>query len=76
MDVHISLDEKLLDEIRKIGGPRGLDTEQIIREALLGWLKQNEGRRFEQEWIAALARRPDEAIRAEEWLEVQTWTES
>ncbi|MGH9843822.1 MAG: antitoxin family protein [Blastocatellia bacterium] len=31
------------------------------------------GQRFEQEWIAVLKQQPDEAGRAEDWLEAQAW---
>jgi len=47
----------------------------IVREALHAWLKRREGLRFEQEWIAALQKHPDDAQRAEDWLEAQAWSE-
>jgi metal-responsive CopG/Arc/MetJ family transcriptional regulator len=75
-NVQIAIDESLLDEINKAGEHHGLDLSQVIREALQAWLKRREGLRFEQEWIAALKKNPDEASRAEVWLDAQTWSES
>lgn len=76
MNVEISLDEHLLAELQKAGQSLGLDLTQITTVALQAWLKQREGRQFEQEWIAALTNNPDEAGRAEDWLEAQAWSES
>lgn len=75
-NVQIAIDESLLDEINKAGEHHGLDLAQVIREALQAWLKRQEGLRFEQDWIAALKKNPDEAGRAEVWSEAQTWSES
>ena len=33
------------------------------------------GRRFELDWVSALGRQPDDASRAEDWIEAQSWTE-
>jgi hypothetical protein len=75
MNVQIPIDEQLLAEVNEAGKPLGLDLAQIIREALRAWLKQREGLRFEQDWITALRLHPDEASRAEDWLEAQAWSE-
>ncbi len=75
MNIEITLEEQLLTEIVSAGKSRGLELAQIIREALLVWLKRNGGQQFEQEWVAALKQNPDEASRAEDWLESQTWSE-
>ena len=76
MNIEVSLEEQLLAEIVSAGKPRGLELAQIIREALLAWLKRHGGQKFEQEWIAALKQNADEASRAEDWLEAQAWYES
>lgn len=76
MNIEVSLEERLLAEIVSAGKPLGLELAQIIREALLAWLKQHSGQQFEQEWIAALKQTPDDASRAEDWFEAQTWSES
>jgi hypothetical protein len=73
-NIQVSIDDRLLAEIRQAGKSVGQDVAQIVREALAAWLKRREGARFEQEWIASLKKNPDEANRAEEWLEAQAWT--
>lgn len=73
-NIQVTIDDHLLAEIRQAGKSVGQDFTQIVREALAAWLKRREGVRFEQEWIAALKKNPDEANRAEEWLEAQAWT--
>jgi len=75
MNVQIPLDEHLLAEINKAGKTLGLDLAQITREALSAWLNRREGQQFEQDWLAALQKNPDEASRAEDWLEAQAWSE-
>ena len=74
--VQVTLDEHLLVEINKVSKPLGLDLAKVIGEALLAWLKRREGRCFEQEWITALKKHPDDASRAEEWFEAQAWSAS
>ena len=75
INIQIMLEEELLAEIADASKPQPPDLTAIVREALQAWLKRREGSRFEQEWIAALQKRPDEAQRAEDWLEAQAWTE-
>lgn len=74
INIEVTIDERLLAEIRQAGRSAGQDFTQIVREALAAWLKRREGVRFEQEWIAALKKHPDQAGRAEEWLDAQSWT--
>ena len=75
-NIQISLDEQLWAEMIRVGNPLGLEPAQLLRQALLAWLKRHDGQRFEQEWIAALKQNADEASRAEDWLEAQAWCES
>lgn len=79
-NVQIAIEENLLAEINKAGKRQNLDLIQIVSEALQIWLNRRdglrrEGLRFEQEWIASLQKNPDDANRAEEWLETQAWTD-
>lgn len=76
INVQIAIEEELLADIAEASKPQPLDLPAIVREALHAWLKRREGLRFEQEWIAALQKHPDEAQRAEDWLEAQAWSES
>jgi hypothetical protein len=48
---------------------------QTIEDALCIWLKKRKSRRFGKDWIAALKKNPDDASRAEEWIEAQAWSE-
>jgi len=74
--IQITVDETLLAELDKVSKPSGLGLSQMVEEAIRAWLKQRESRRFGQEWIAALKKNPDNASRAEEWIEAQAWSES
>ena len=74
-NIQISLDEQLWSDVARVGKPLGLEPAQIIQQALLVWLGRHDGQQFEQEWIAALKQNPDEASRAEDWLEAQAWSE-
>jgi hypothetical protein len=65
----------MLAEIKKASEPSGWDITQAIRQALQSWLKRREAARFEEEWIAAFKKNPDDTSRAEDWLEAQAWTE-
>jgi metal-responsive CopG/Arc/MetJ family transcriptional regulator len=73
--VQITMDESLLAEIDKVSEPSGLELSRIIEDALKHWLKRYQSKRFGQEWIAALKKNPDDASRAEAWLETQVWSE-
>ena len=79
INIQIAIDENLLAEIEKAGDRQGQEVAQIVKEALHAWLKRErlrrEGLRFEQEWMTALKKNPDEANRAEAWLEAQAWSE-
>jgi hypothetical protein len=71
MNVQVPIDEQLPAEVSKAGQPLGLDLSQVVREALVAWLQRRDVLRFEQAWIEALKRNPDEAGRAEDWLAAQ-----
>lgn len=73
-NIQISLDEQLWAAMVRVGKPLGLEPVQVVRQAVLGWLGQHDGQRFEQEWIASLKQNPDDASRAEDWLEAQAWS--
>lgn len=68
-NIQITIDDRILAEIRKAGGSSEQDVTRVIQEALEAWLSRGKGTQFEREWIAALQKNPDEASRAEDWLE-------
>lgn len=79
-NIQIAVNESLLAEIHNVSKTQNLDLIQIVNEALQIWLNRRQrlhqaGMRFEQEWIASLKKNPDDAQRAEDWLEAQAWSE-
>jgi metal-responsive CopG/Arc/MetJ family transcriptional regulator len=74
-NVQITIDEDTLVRVERVGKPLGLNRSEIVRQALREWLRRHAVDTFERQWIAALDRRPDEASRADEWIDVQRWGE-
>ena len=72
--MQITIDEDTLTRVDQIGKPLGLKRSEIVRRALRDWLRSRVVESFEQDWIAALRKEPDDAGRAEDWLEIQTWS--
>ena len=72
-NVQITIDEDTLARVDRIGKPLGLKRSEVVRQALRDWLRRHAVENFEQEWIAALQRNPDEAARAEDWRDIQAW---
>jgi metal-responsive CopG/Arc/MetJ family transcriptional regulator len=73
-NVQITIDEETLLRVDRIGKPLGLNRSEIVRRALRDWLHRQAIETFEHEWIDALQKRPDEAKRAADWADVQTWS--
>ena len=73
-NVQITIDEETLARVDRVGKPLGLNRSEIVRRALRQWLRQHAVERFEHDWIAALEKVPDEAARADDWRDVQTWS--
>lgn len=73
-NVQITIDEETLVNVDRIGKPLGLNRSEIVRQALREWLHRHAIQSFEQDWITALQKKPDEASRAEDWIGLQTWT--
>jgi metal-responsive CopG/Arc/MetJ family transcriptional regulator len=67
-NVQISIDEETLQHVDEAAGPLGLTRSEIVRQALRQWLRRRVVERFEQEWISALRKEPDDPGRAEAWL--------
>ena len=72
-NVQVTVDDETLRRVDRMAKPLGLKRSEIVRQALRQWLRHRSVERFEQEWIAALGKRPDEAARADDWLTVETW---
>ena len=72
-NVQITVDDETLRRVDRAAKPLGLKRSEIVRQALRQWLRRRAVDAFEQDWIAALQKRPDQARRAEDWLDGQTW---
>jgi predicted transcriptional regulator len=72
--VRITVDAETLRQVDRVAKPLGLKRSEIVRQALRQWLRQQPINRFEQDWKAALGRRPDDDARAEAWLKAQEWS--
>ena len=73
-NVQITIDEDTLTRVDRVGKPLGLKRSEVVRQALREWLRRRAVENFEQEWIAALQKKPDDAVRAEEWRDIQAWS--
>jgi metal-responsive CopG/Arc/MetJ family transcriptional regulator len=73
-NVQITIDEETLTRVDRIAKPLGLKRSEIVRQALRDWLHRHAVENFEQEWIAALRKQPDNAARAEDWMGAQIWS--
>ena len=73
-NVQITIDHTTLEQVDRVGKPLGLKRSEIVRQALRDWLRKHAVESFEQEWITALQGKPDEATRAERWMDIQTWS--
>ena len=73
-NVQITVDDETLREIDRVGKPLGLKRSEIVRRALRDWLNRQAVDGFELEWIRSLDKRPDNAGRAEDWMNVQAWS--
>lgn len=72
-NVQITVDEKLLAQVDRVGKPLGLKRSQIVRQALHEWLRKRAVEQFERDWIDSLQKHPDDRKSAEEWRGVQAW---
>ncbi len=72
-NVQITIDPETLSEVDRAARPLGLKRSEVVRRALRDWLRRQAVDRFEQDWIAAVREKPDEARRAEDWHAAQIW---
>ena len=72
-NVQITIDQATLAAVDKAAVPLGVKRSEIVRQALRAWLRRRSVDRFEQQWIAALRKHPDDATRADDWLSIETW---
>jgi metal-responsive CopG/Arc/MetJ family transcriptional regulator len=72
-NVQITIDDETLARVDRVGKPLGLNRSEIVRQALRQWLHCQAVENFEREWITALQKTPDEASRADDWIDIQAW---
>ena len=72
-NVQITIDQATLAAVDRAAAPLGLKRSEIVRQALRVWLQRRSVERFEQDWIAALQKEPDDAKRVDDWWPSQTW---
>ena len=75
-NVQISIDEETLAQIDRFSTPLGLSRSEIVRQALRQWLRRHTISRFEEDWIAALRKRPADANDTDDWSEIQAWSKN
>jgi len=73
-NVQITIDQETLSQVDRIGKPLGLKRSAIVRQALREWLQRHAVTRFEDDWIAALQKRPGRVDDAEDWAGAQAWS--
>jgi metal-responsive CopG/Arc/MetJ family transcriptional regulator len=74
-NVQVTIDDVTLRRVDRAAKPLGLKRSEIVRQALREWLQRRSLEKFEEAWIASLRKRPDEASRADAWLDSLTWSD-
>jgi hypothetical protein len=72
--IQITVDEETLRQVSRVSGPLGLKLSEVVEQALRQWLHRRVAERFEEKWISALGKVPDDHKRADDWLGVQCWS--
>jgi metal-responsive CopG/Arc/MetJ family transcriptional regulator len=73
-NVQISFDETLLEEVDRFASTNRVSRSEVVREALRNWMKGQEIKEFEEQWISCLKQSPEDADTAEAWVKVQSWS--
>ena len=74
-NVQISFDENLLKAVDRLASSVKSTRSAVVREALKHWIRVQEIKEFEDQWIGSLKEMPDESKDAEVWIEAQQWSE-
>ena len=72
-NVQITMTEDLLATVDRVASSIHQSRSAVVREALKRWLKDQEVRQFEGDWIAGLKNRPQDESEAEDWAEAEDW---
>ena len=72
-NVQISFDEDLLKTIDQFAASSQLTRSAAVREAVKAWIRQEEIKKFEDEWIRKLNENPEDAEDSEAWIKAEKW---
>ncbi len=72
-NVQISFDEDLLKTIDQFAASSQLTRSAAVREAVKTWIRQEEIKKFEDEWIRKLNENPEDLEDSEAWIKVEKW---
>jgi metal-responsive CopG/Arc/MetJ family transcriptional regulator len=72
-NVQITMEEDLLATVDRVASSIRQSRSAVVREALKRWLKDQEVRQFEEDWIASLKSRPQDESEVEAWAEAEDW---
>ena len=70
-NVQISFNENLLEAVDRLASSIKSTRSAVVREALKHWIRDQEIKEFENQWIGSLKETPDESKEAEVWIEIQ-----
>ena len=72
-NVQISFDEDLLKTIDQFAASSQLTRSAAVREAVKAWIRQEEIKKFENEWIRKLNENPEDLEDSEAWIKAEKW---
>ena len=72
-NVQISFDEDLLKTIDQFAASSQLTRSAAVREAVKAWIRQEEIKKFEDEWIRKLNENPEDIEDSEAWIKAEKW---
>ena len=72
-NVQISFDEDLLKTIDQFAASSQLTRSAAVREAVKAWIRQEEIKQFEDEWIRKLNENPEDTEDSEAWIKAEKW---
>ena len=72
-NIQISFDEGLLKTIDQFAASSQLTRSAAVREAVKAWIRQEEIKKFEDEWIRKLNENPEDAEDSEAWIKAEKW---
>ncbi len=72
-NVQISFDEDLLKTIDQFAASSQLTRSAAVREAVKTWIRREEIKKFEDEWIRKLNENPEDTEASEAWVKAEKW---